>query len=97
MRGAADPVALCLMETQSQGLPQRRIGPERREDDVRMSRTRSVALLAAAIILGQTGGCRENEQNRPLDFQPHVYQGQKPAPLNDDQKRALQERGGLQR
>jgi hypothetical protein len=53
--------------------------------------------LAAAAVLTLAGGCRENEQNRPLDFQPHVYQGEKPASLTEQQKRDLQERGNLQR
>jgi hypothetical protein len=56
-----------------------------------------LAALAAALVAAIIGGCRENEQNRPLDFQPHVYQGEKLAPLTDQQKRQLQERGGLQR
>ena len=51
----------------------------------------SVAVAALA------GGCRENEQDRPLEFQPHVYKGQKPPPLSEQQKRDLQERGNLQR
>jgi hypothetical protein len=55
------------------------------------------AVLAAAAFLALAGGCRENEQNRPLDFQPHVYQGQKPQSLSEQQKRELQERGNLQR
>ena len=55
-----------------------------------------VALVAAGLLLLATG-CRENEQNRPLDFQPHVYQGSKPAPLTEKQTRELQERGNLQR
>jgi hypothetical protein len=49
----------------------------------------------AAVALA--GGCRENEQDRPLEFQPHVYTGQKPPPLSGQQQRDLQERGNLQR
>jgi hypothetical protein len=55
------------------------------------------ALAAAAAALLLAGGCRENEQNRPLDFQPHVYQGQKTPTLTEQQRRDLQERGNLQR
>ena len=55
------------------------------------------ALLAAVAIATLAGGCRESEQNRPLDFQPHVYLGQKPPSLTEQQKRDLQERGNLQR
>ena len=62
-----------------------------------MAHGRWAALLATAAWLVLAGGCRENEQNRPLDFQPHVYQGQKPQSLTEHQKRELQERGNLQR
>ena len=62
-----------------------------------MAHTPRAALLAAVAIVTLAGGCRENEQNRPLDFQPHVYRGQKPPSLSEQQKRDLQERGNLQR
>jgi hypothetical protein len=52
-------------------------------------------LAAGAAVL--VAGCREREQNRPLDFRPHVYQGEKSAPLTERQRRDLQERGNLQR
>jgi hypothetical protein len=52
----------------------------------------AMALVAAAVLVA---GCRE--QGRPLDFEPHVYQGQKLPPLSEQQKRELQERGNLQR
>ena len=55
------------------------------------------ALAAAAAVLLLVGGCRENEQNRPLDFQPHIYKGEKSPALNEQQKRDLQDRGNLQR
>ncbi len=56
--------------------------------------------IAASLVMGVAllaGGCRENEQNRPLTFSPHVYQGNKTAPLTAQQTRELQERGNLQR
>jgi hypothetical protein len=56
----------------------------------------ALAAAAAALLL-LAGGCRENEQNRPLDFRPHVYQGQKPPSLSEQQQRDLQDRGNLQR
>jgi hypothetical protein len=63
-----------------------------------MLHTHRVGLLAAALgALVLAGGCRDNEQDRPLDFQPHVYQGQKLPSLSEQQKRDLQERGTLQR
>jgi hypothetical protein len=52
------------------------------------------AVVACAVL---TVGCREAEQNRPLEFEPHVYRGEKLAPLTDQQRRELQERGELQR
>ena len=55
------------------------------------------AALLAAIAVVALAGCRENEQDRPLEFQPHVYKGQKPPPLSGQQQRDLQERGNLQR
>jgi len=61
-----------------------------------MAQMRWIALLAAGSLL-LAAGCRENEQNRPLDFQPHVYQGSKPPALTEKQTRELQERGNLQR
>ena len=62
-----------------------------------MAHTPRAALLAAVAIVTLAGGCRQNEQNRPLDFQPHVYRGQKPPSLSEQQQRDLQQRGNLQR
>ena len=61
-----------------------------------MAHARRATLLVAAFLV-LAGGCRENEQDRPLDFKPHVYLGQKPPSLSEQQKRDLQERGNLQR
>ena len=55
------------------------------------------ALIAAAGLAALAGGCRESERDRPLDFQPHVYQGQKLPSLTGQQQRDLQDRGNLQR
>ena len=62
-----------------------------------MAHMRGAALIAAIAVIALAGGCRENEQDRPLEFQPHVYKGQKPPPLSGQQQRDLQERGNLQR
>jgi hypothetical protein len=62
-----------------------------------MAHMRGAALIAALAVVALAGGCRENEQDRPLEFQPHVYKGQKPPPLSGQQQRDLQERGNLQR
>jgi hypothetical protein len=58
---------------------------------------RRAVLIAAVVAIAIAGGCREDEQNRPLDFQPHVYKGQKQPSLSGQQQRDLQERGNLQR
>jgi len=62
-----------------------------------MEHRRRVISIATVAVLALAGGCRENEQNRPLEFQPHVYQGQKQPSLSGQQQRDLQERGNLQR
>ena len=62
-----------------------------------MAYMRVSALLAATALAVLAGGCRENEQNRPLDFTPGVYQGQKPPALTEQQKRELEQRGNQQR
>jgi hypothetical protein len=62
-----------------------------------MAHRHRAALIAAVGLLALAGGCRESEQDRPLEFQPHVYKGQKPPPLTGQQQRDLQERGNLQR
>jgi hypothetical protein len=58
---------------------------------------RGAALIAALAVVVLASGCRENEQDRPLEFQPHVYKGQKQPSLSGQQQRDLQERGNLQR
>ena len=62
-----------------------------------MGQRRRAALIAVVAVIALAGGCRENEQDRPLSFQPHVYKGQKPPSLSGQQQRDLQERGNLQR
>jgi hypothetical protein len=62
-----------------------------------MARRRCARVLAAFAIAAGVGACRETEQNRPLDFQPHVYRGEKLPPLSEQQQRNLQERGNLQK
>jgi hypothetical protein len=52
------------------------------------------ALLTSVPLLG---GCRENEQNRRLEFEPHVYKGDKLPALTEQRVRELQQRGDLQR
>jgi hypothetical protein len=51
-------------------------------------------VLGAVLVLA---GCREQEQGRPLSFEPGVYQGEKLQPLSDDQLRALQDRSRIMR
>lgn len=63
-----------------------------RSTDIRWAVRAAVVAFAAL-----TGGCRESEQNRPLEFKPHVYKGEKLPSLTEPQRRELQERGELQR
>ena len=56
--------------------------------------TVGLVLLVLAVSLS---GCRESEETRPLNFEPHHYQGEKLPSLTEQQKRDLQERGNLQR
>ena len=62
-----------------------------------MARPRRVLLVAALVIAAGVSACRETEQNRPLDFEPHVYRGEKLPSLSEQQTRNLQERGNLQK
>ncbi len=60
-----------------------------------MHRWMTTALILSAVLA--LAGCREEEQGRPLAFEPGVYKGEKPPALTDDQVRALQERARLGR
>ena len=62
-----------------------------------MARPRRVLLLAALVIAAGASAFRETEQNRPLEFEPHVYRGEKLPSLSEQQTRNLQERGNLQK
>jgi hypothetical protein len=73
-------------------------GPQTEADMTQRRYTARLSAVLAAAALGLlVSGCRENEQNRPLDFQPGVYQGQKLPSLTEQQKRQLQDRGGMQK
>ena len=53
----------------------------------------------ACLVLLALAGCREEEQGRPLDYEPGVYPGDKPStPLSEEtlselRQRALQQGG----
>ena len=51
-------------------------------------------LLTVAVV---AGGCRKEEQDRPLSFEPGVYKGQKDEPLSEQNRRDLGERAKLMR
>jgi len=55
-----------------------------------------IGVLLAGLALG-LGACRENEQNRPLHLEKGTYSGQPDTELTEDQRRALQQRGQLQK
>ena len=57
----------------------------------------AVRLAVPLLVALAMTGCREDEQNRPTRFEPGVYQGHKPAELTPEQRRALEQRGMLQR
>ena len=54
----------------------------------------ALSLAVAALMLT---GCRENEGNRPLSFEPGVFHGDKIPELTVDQRKGLQDRGALQK
>ena len=60
---------------------------------------RAVALGALAIVIasGALAGCREGEQNRPTSQAKGVYSGAADEKLDEDTRRALQERAASQR
>ena len=50
-------------------------------------RTIAIVLMAVALI-----GCREDEQNRPLSYEPGVYQGGAVPVITDETRVSLRER-----
>lgn len=60
-----------------------------------MHRWKTTALVVGAVLA--LAGCREEDQGRPLSFDPGVYRGEKLPPLTNDQIRALQDRGRIMR
>ena len=57
-------------------------------------RVQAWALIAASAA--GLAGCFD-VSDRPLSFEPGVYKGEKPAALTEEQRKALRERGNLQR
>jgi len=51
--------------------------------------------LAGSLLL--VGGCREEEQGRPLVYDKGTYQGQADEQLAEDQVEALRQRAARQR
>jgi hypothetical protein len=57
-----------------------------------------LAVVALSVLaLSVLSGCREDEQNRPLIVEKGVYQGPQDEALNEEDRRALQQRGDRQR
>ncbi|WP_436640266.1 hypothetical protein [Microbaculum sp. FT89] len=55
-----------------------------------------IASLAVGLAAG-LGGCREEEQNRPLHLDKGVYSGKADTALTDEQRRALDQRNQQQK
>lgn len=55
--------------------------------------------LGVVVLLGLVvvQGCREDEQDRPLVYQPGTYLGQPDPPLDPDQVNALRQRANRQK
>jgi hypothetical protein len=55
--------------------------------------------LGVVVLLGLVvvQGCREDEQDRPLVYQPGTYLGQPDPPLDPDQVSALRQRANRQK
>ena len=60
-----------------------------------MTRRLVIAGMAGAMALG-LAACRENEQNRPLSFQPGVYGGEPDEPLSEEAASNLRGRHDIQ-
>ena len=56
-----------------------------------------MALCVAGLLVLALGGCREEEQDRPLMYEKGTYQGKTDNVLTADEARALQERGNMQK
>lgn len=62
-----------------------------------MTRSGGFALLAVLALAAALGGCRADEQNRPLHFDKGKYEGKQDESLSADQLKALRERAELAR
>lgn len=62
-----------------------------------MMTARCVLAALLLIVAIAAGGCRKEEQDRPLSFEPGVYKGQKDEPLSEQNRRDLGERAKLMR
>lgn len=75
-------------------------GPSRQSSRRRfraLSARRGLLMVALAGSLLLVGGCREEEQGRPLVYDKGTYQGQADEKLADDQVEALRQRAARQR
>jgi hypothetical protein len=55
-----------------------------------------VAVLALGMAIG-LAGCREEEQGRAMHLEKGVYSGKSDTELTEEQRRALEQRGRLQK
>lgn len=58
---------------------------------------KAIAILAVAAMAIGLGACREEEQDRPLTFEPGVYGGAPDQELTDDARQTLDQRHDIQR
>ena len=57
-----------------------------------MKLVRASAFVATCALLAGVAGCRQDEQGRPLQFEPGKYQGQTDQKLDAKMERELQQR-----
>lgn len=56
-----------------------------------------IAGLLVAVFAAGLAGCRESEQDRPLNYHKGVYGGKPDTELSEDQLRELRHRGQSQK
>jgi hypothetical protein len=68
----------------------------RQQETMRTTRSAIIAVIVAGVAVG-LAGCREEEQDRPLHLEKGTYSGKADTELTAEQRRALEQRGQLQK